>query len=53
MILIQLVNARGIPQKAKLNRHPTGPSTQRSWTHEVRGQLKREKIGGDGHTWMY
>ena len=50
MILGQPVKARGVSQKARLNRHPMDPSTQKSQTHRVRGQLKREKIGGDGPT---
>ena len=50
MILGQPVKTRGVPQKAELNHHPTSPSTQRSQTHGVRGQLKKEKIQGDRST---
>ena len=50
MILGQPVKATGVSQKARLNRHPMGPSTQKSQAHRVKGQLKREKIGGDGPT---
>ena len=47
MFLGQPVKTRDVP-----HRHPTCLSTQRSWTYGVRGQLKREKIGGNGSTWM-